>query len=935
MSKNLTRKGIAFGALVALGASVFAGSPATAASAYIATEAYHGPSTNFTAVASSGYGLILNTTFKSLPDGLDADNLKYKVEIVTPGFETDNVAASDALTDVTLTAAVDSNTSGVAFGIGEAKDVGNANSGGNPVAQTTDWGDTSATNFGQISVFAAKAAAEGGADAAGEAAAVAPDFTDNNLLKLSLAEELDANLVVRVTPWVDTIANNKIDASEVAVGDAVDVTFVPLADVAVSVKLEAPVLGAATILGYVTMGGVNLGNFDVVNSSDIELYTIDRPGTVAAALGTAAAAAANVLETDLTYDAVDDRLEALTTLNAAAEAGTYQARFSLSGAAADNIFAGNESVTLASATAVAKTVDADNNEGIQAAKAVVGADVVQATGATAAAGVDILARATSAKTINFTSQLYKTYDATSPVLAGAGVVATVTISRATIAKLDAATVITAGGKTISGNKLTVSFDVVSDSTGKIAFSLTTNSAKAADELEIDIAAEGETATQQTLKWVEESYTLYTSNGTSAIKVAIGGSTKVDFVAKDQFGTTPASAQVQVTRANSSGDRDLLAEQASFAYNTALTAGRGTVTITDNGAAATTGIDTITAQLQVAAAAGGGYVNKGSAVNFNLEYVSSLATATLTVAANNNGVKEGTTDVKAIALEEKALANYDDRYDSTTAVAYDWTPGFATAAATTTASNVIVSGTVKNAAGVGIAGVPVTISNAGLLFATATGSGRYALDSITVLSGSAGEYSVYVIGSTSGKRNVAVAAGALSGSVDLTFATGSTTASKMVLTGANTAKSGRTVDVVIKLTDKLGNAAQGVNVTLKSTGAGYLNVASGTTDAAGEVIAKLIVGVADAGVAVVSATATLTGVSTVVTKQILVGVSAKITKPAKGAVATVKNAKGGTVTVVRGTKSVTKIATSDTQKVTLKSGTGKVNVYVNGVKVASK
>jgi hypothetical protein len=53
MSKNLTRKGLAFGALVALGSSVIAGAPAHAAG-----ELNLQPSTG------SSYGTIIGETFK-------------------------------------------------------------------------------------------------------------------------------------------------------------------------------------------------------------------------------------------------------------------------------------------------------------------------------------------------------------------------------------------------------------------------------------------------------------------------------------------------------------------------------------------------------------------------------------------------------------------------------------------------------------------------------------------------------------------------------------------------------------------------------------------------------------------------------------------------------------------------------------------------------
>ena len=67
---------------------------------------------------------------------------------------------------------------------------------------------------------------------------------------------------------------------------------------------------------------------------------------------------------------------------------------------------------------------------------------------------------------------------------------------------------------------------------------------------------------------------------------------------------------------------------------------------------------------------------------------------------------------------------------------------------------------------------------------------------------------------------------------------------------------------------------------------------------------------------------------------MVGVSATVVKAATSKV-TVKNANGLDVKVVRGTKSVTKAATSDKYAVSLKGGTGSVKVYVENILVASK
>jgi hypothetical protein len=71
---------------------------------------------------------------------------------------------------------------------------------------------------------------------------------------------------------------------------------------------------------------------------------------------------------------------------------------------------------------------------------------------------------------------------------------------------------------------------------------------------------------------------------------------------------------------------------------------------------------------------------------------------------------------------------------------------------------------------------------------------------------------------------------------------------------------------------------------------------------------------------------------------LIGVSATATAAKKAASIVVKNAAGLSITVVSGTKSVTKIATSDSYKVSLTkltAGKKTVKVYVEDILVLSK
>ena len=76
MSKNLTRKGLAFGALVALGASVFAGTPAFAADSVVLAGNYSSDTTLATAATET---FTLNASLAPGSVAANISQLKYKI----------------------------------------------------------------------------------------------------------------------------------------------------------------------------------------------------------------------------------------------------------------------------------------------------------------------------------------------------------------------------------------------------------------------------------------------------------------------------------------------------------------------------------------------------------------------------------------------------------------------------------------------------------------------------------------------------------------------------------------------------------------------------------------------------------------------------------------------------------------------------------------
>jgi hypothetical protein len=242
------------------------------------------------------------------------------------------------------------------------------------------------------------------------------------------------------------------------------------------------------------------------------------------------------------------------------------------------------------------------------------------------------------------------------------------------------------------------------------------------------------------------------------------------------------------------------------------------------------------------------------------------------------------------------------------------------------------------AGVAIPGTTVTISGAGLQFQGVQGGVNvWTLDSIT----------------KAGVQTVTVKSGAATSVVDLYWdAAAETAGSAISISAPKIIKSGKTLVVSAVVTDKFGNAVdtnQGaadarataaLTFSVTYDGPGFVIGDLPTkTDANGKISFRVLLGSSDTGAGSVTVAydidgATTTNAPVTATANILYGVSASATKAATSR-ATVKNAEGLTVKVVRGTKSVTKVATSDNYKLSLKGGKGSVKVYVNDILVATK
>jgi hypothetical protein len=691
-------------------------------------------------------------------------------------------------------------------------------------------------------------------------------------------------LTVKVQAWIDTDRDNVVDANEFK-SPVRELTFHAVEDVEVSPTFDFTALGAASLSGELDITGVNMRNFFEVlneNTADDLIAEVDYT--------TAAGASARTVPTDgttaLTYDALTDKYDwsiptadldiLLDNTDDATDAvivGNYTVSLFIGSTTAANeagtgAFTGNESTNLTEVDVETATL---NNIDLSVATS---SSVAQGT--TLAGGAGAIKALSGTKTLSFTATGWT--DAGKTVAGGSGMTYRVTLTD-TANGLDTST-ITSNGVSLKATGLNaVSFNLTSDVNGQVTFDVVADNAVAGETFKVSVAADGKSATEQTVTWADEALSLV-ANPTTDFKIAPQSSMSVDYTLYNQFGVVPAGEyQLSVTRAvatSSTTTRDEVGEYASWAYKVPLNAsGRGTVTITDNGSATLEGSDTVTVTVEKKAT-NGVFAPTTSTDFFTLTYENDLKAAVLSTTVNNNGLKAGTVDVLPIALETEALTDFDSAVLSVKPDFSDNNIYDSTTDTTTNSGLVKISGTVKTAAGVGISGVPVKVAAAGMNFAngaTVSASSLMLNDSIVVPTGAGGSFAVYVRSAVGGTQSVSIESAGKTSSVSLKFATGGTAAKAMTLDLPASARPGTSTDVVAKLTDAAGNPVEGVAVTFKEVGPGYLNSASGTSDASGEVVVNLITLSADSGTSTVTATASVNGVSTSVSKTMTVGASA--------------------------------------------------------------
>jgi hypothetical protein len=884
MSKNLTRKGLALGAVVALATTLFAAAPAHATGESAGILVAPNAGTTYTSIKGSTFDL--STVVSS---SLAAEKLTYLITnssgaTVNASFKGAGTAGYQSI-----------RTGATAATVGDSTDTQDAiNSTYNTAAKAivVTGRSNAATNYGVNETASTK----------------------NHLVLWASADGTD-NVVLTVQAFLDANRDGLINNLD-AYSAPVDVTFIPASSVVATTTITSGAIGSSTLQASVSLANVNEKNLP---SGALKLQ-VKKDGSVFQFTGA-------VDSVDLGYSTADGVTEnSVTGTQVQLGAGVYVAQ-AYFGAVADGIKVG--AASNASTTAAATNASIDGTDLLAVANS--------ANTKYTAAVTNTRAVASSGSTkirTGFTGAIaFSTYvmslDAgdtavSGNVLATAGISVRVTLNGSGLTGTDT---FTAGGKTVSATSTSAYFDTVTDATGKVAFTGSASAGTKSDSVTVSVAVlKGSAyaaADANVVTWNDAivQNPVLTSGvigfgADSNLKIAKGASYALNYAVADDFGQLVTAAGYRLNVAYTT-----LGNTAAVNAAAAVTAGKASVTIADD--SATTGSSyTVTAKLQKLNTAGTAWENSTVATGTAVAnvYVSTKVAATVTA------------DVPTAsqATITKTLVDADLRVDGNTNSA---------ALIGYSGTTVTVSGVVTDATGSAIAGQDVTIAGANLGFISVD-TKVYKVGSITVQTDSTGKYSVAVFTTTAGKASLTVTAGAATVTKSITY-TGITSLAEtnvLSLDVASLSQVGRSVTVTVKLVDKYGNAVTTAadKVAIAVTGVGSLSAKTLTIDK-GAATVQFVAGANDFGDAVITAKYTATDAAETVvsvTKTLTIGVTdAQVDVVNNRVTAVASFSKGKTVGFyVDGVKKWSKLSASDADVVlnyNLKKGTHTVTVKISG------
>lgn len=642
MSKNLTRKGYAFGALVALGASVFAGAPAYAADSVVLAA---NTATDTTLAVPVTETIALNASLAPGSTAANISQLKYK--LVTDGTFVLSVAAGTGNVSVNgATAAATSYTNNTTSVTGVTTGV--FGSGG--TVKTTSY------------VALATAASPTAANTLTLGVNAVPDAT---VATTGVAPtSATATKTATVTAFLDSNNNSLFDTGETS--QTVDVKFVKYSEITSTTTITAPTQGSTTVSALVKFTNINNEAVAAANvgayftkGDGTSLVAADGPIAIASGASNTLSSGVNTVVTGThtwtgtpvvvvagltpsglngTYTTTAVTSTSVSYTNATATGTTSTAgtvRRINSGVVKFNVAysstLGGFSYTTGTVDALAKAsavkvqpifknggagvADFASSAGTAATAQVATRSLGEFGGNTVASTTAFVGTVTGAVTTPSSSTvasnvalngekqvafLAKDTATTPAALAGQAVAVTVTTS----VTLSATKTLTVNGTTYTSNAAlpgatgVAKLALTTGADGKAVVTYKTAGYAYSDTVTVLGAAENSTATivatERTRNFIGtagvtgdgttgNNYSTYIANheGNTATTVD-GTAVKVDVVVQDQFGGIPADGTYQVTASFTSSSQATLAATSASATYAAVVGGKATLTILDNG-----------------------------------------------------------------------------------------------------------------------------------------------------------------------------------------------------------------------------------------------------------------------------------------------------------------------------------------------------------------
>lgn len=952
MSNNLIRKGLAIGTALAISLTGLAAAPANADSAGLVTLT-PAAGTTYNSIKGSGIDLKSTVDADSTPNSLaflisnpSKSALTVKGKVIS-GSTAESLDAVE-LVNGALVTGTDLNAANDATAISTSSFVVRSYDGTN--------GSFDATEYLHI------------------------DSTKKTV-----------DVTFTVTAWLDKDRDGAIDASEQAFASKPEtVTLFDTSSLTATAKLDVDALEIGTGANYVDVTlNKDINHSQIANSSyavallkggaDIDLASASKTSTE-----TVDSLGADVVYVN--YSSSRGTLAALirpaTSLDAddTWSAGNYQVRAALVTAtsADDYTWAGPASATVALAVGGESLVNAIRSTVTDAKNAIFTKDTSLSGGNTLTIGswddVNATRVRNGVKDVTFVAQALQA-DTSSANAA--------TDTNDDLDVLESATVrvkaIVTAKKLADGSKITVAGSTaVLDAAGEKTTVFGTTDAAGKFSLVVSTAG----ATTSDTYTVEFFYL-----NTSGAWVTNADVTKAgDFGASATYvayeaATVPASTGFTTPLSNVSGDTVSVTFNVADQFGQALSAdanGAFGVYLVDS-QSSTTFKSTVAVVAGKATFSFKNYVAKGGNATLNATlfngtvYASDAAVSngTASVSLFNNEATGSVTATSSISNE----VTYEDFFSGNVTTNTDLT-----ALSTAVSVDATITGRVADVNGAAQAGAVVTVSGAGLQFRNGD---DFAKDKITFNAASDGTYTVHVwshVANSTGVKITSTADGKTATTTLKTYLPSSVDVADNLAFSIKLPAflvKNTTYTVTAKLTDKWNNpiktATNGSTYGVSFVGTGSVEV-NGKDTAVGKnfdkngnvtVYVRSVKDVAGPGsitatlgaanyTATSGATADVLPIAqqttddkttawdeTVFVNEISTDVEMLDKKPAasikKAATSTVvvKYATGLTIKVARGSKSVTKVATSSSQKITLKGGSGKVKVYVNGSLVASK